>query len=361
MTTEGRLWILAAIAVVFALLHALGPILTPFIISALLAWLGDPVADKLEEWRFPRGLAVVTVFFGTFVIIGLLVLLIAPMVGREVTAITTRAPDIIAWYKNVATPWLASHLHVDPSRLRFDRISGIATENFAGAGAIASNTFTAITKSGRLVFTIVISTLLVPVITFYWLRDWDIFKARVVSLLPRDYAPKVIEVAEECESVLAAFFRGQLLVMVSLAVIYSVGLASVGLEGGIAIGVIAGLLSFVPYLGITTGIILALASAVLQDGDGWLPLYVGIVFGIGQGMESFVLTPRLVGSRIGLHPVLVIFAILAGGELFGFVGVLLALPVAAAGTVFIRHAQQRYLQSDIYKGETEPGADGEDG
>jgi len=361
VTTEGRLWILAAVLAGLALLHALGPILTPFIISALLAWLGDPVADKLEEWRFPRGLAVVTVFAATFVFIGLLVLLIAPMMGREVTAITTRAPQLLTWYHDVATPWLATHLHVDPSRLRFERLSGIAADNFAGAGAIAGNAFTALTKSGRLVFTIIISALLVPVITFYWLRDWDIFKARVVSLLPRDYAPGIITMAEECEAVLAAFFRGQLLVMVSLAVIYSVGLMAVGLEGGLAIGVIAGLLSFVPYLGITTGVILALSSAVLQDGDGWLPLWVSIVFAVGQGMESFVLTPRLVGGRIGLHPVLVIFAILAGGELFGFIGVLLALPVAAAGTVFAHHAQQRYLQSDVYRGDGEAGGDSDSG
>ncbi|HEX2668127.1 MAG TPA: AI-2E family transporter [Gammaproteobacteria bacterium] len=367
MTTEGRLWILAGVIAVLALLYTLGPILTPFIISALLAWLGDPVADRLEAWKFPRGLAVTMVFFATFIIIALLVLLVGPMIGHEVTAITTRAPKFYAWYTDIATPWLATHLHVEPSRLRLERLSGVATENFANAGALASNTFTAITHSGKLIFTAVISILLVPVITFYWLRDWDIFKARVASLLPRDHKEAICSIAVECEGVLAAFFRGQLLVMASLAVIYSIGLTAVGLEGGIAVGVIAGLLSFVPYLGISIGVLLGLSSAVLQDGDGWLPLWVLIVFAVGHGMEGFVLTPRLVGGRIGLHPVLVIFTILAGGELFGFVGVLLALPVAAAGTVFVRHAQERYLQSDIYRGDQsdlyrgDGGGDGESG
>jgi predicted PurR-regulated permease PerM len=240
---------------------------------------------------------------------------------------------------------------MDPARLRIDDLASLITGNFDSVGQLASNTVTTLGHSGRMVFTLVITLLLVPVITFYWLRDWDLFKARIASLLPRDQASAITAVLHDCETVLAAFFRGQLLVMVSLAFIYGIGLSLVGLEGGLAIGIIAGLLGFVPYLGITTGVILALLSAVLQAGDSWLPLYVVIVFGVGQAMESFVLTPRLVGGRIGLHPVLVIFAILAGGKLFGFVGVLLALPAAAAGTVFIRYAHTRYMDSDLYRGD----------
>jgi predicted PurR-regulated permease PerM len=350
MNTEGRLWTLALVIGVLLLLYSLGTVLVPFIISALLAWLGDPVADKLEEWRFPRPVAVLVVFIATFVVLGLLLLLIAPMVGREFQALTARAPQFLTWYQNTATPWLSYHLHVDPERLRMDNLSSALTGNSDSVGQFLSSTVATVSHSGRILFTAVITVLLVPVITFYWLRDWDIFKARIASLLPRDHAAAVTGLTRDCETVLAAFFRGQLLVMVSLALIYSAGLSVIGLEGGLAIGVVAGLLSFVPYLGIITGLTLALASAVLQAGNGWLPLWVLIVFAIGQGMESFVLTPRLVGGRIGLHPVLVIFAILAGGELFGFVGVLLALPAAAAGTVFARHAHARYVQSDMYRG-----------
>jgi predicted PurR-regulated permease PerM len=326
-------------------------VLVPFIISALLAWLGDPLADKLEGWRFPRAAAVLVVFIVTFLVLGLLLLLIAPMVGREFQALTARAPQFLTWYQNTATPWLSAHLHVDPERLRIDNLSNALTGNSDSVGQFLSTTVSTVSHSGRILFTAAITVLLVPVITFYWLRDWDIFKARIASLLPRDHAAAISGLAHDCETVLAAFFRGQLLVMISLALIYSIGLSVIGLQGGLAIGIVAGLLSFVPYLGIVTGLTLALASAVLQAGDTWLSLLVVIVFAIGQGMESFVLTPRLVGGRIGLHPVLVIFAILAGGELFGFVGVLLALPAAAAGTVFARHAHARYLQSDMYRGD----------
>ena len=331
------------------LLYLLGPILTPFLISALLAWLGDPMADRLEAWKFPRSLAVVVVFIGTLLVLALLLLLIVPMAFREFAALSTRVPQLAAWFQNVAGPWLALHMHVDPARLRLENLSGFLTENMQSAGQLATNTLTTVSHSGRLVFVFVLNLLLVPVVTFYWLRDWDIFKAHIAKLLPRAKAAYIEKLVRECESVLAAFFRGQLLVMTFLACFYSVGLSLVGLDNAVAIGVIVGLLGFVPYLGVATGILLALMSAVLQGGDGWLPLWVLLVFGLGMSLDSFVLTPRLVGGRIGLHPVMVIFAILAGGKLFGFVGVLLALPVAAACMVFARHLRDRYLESDFYR------------
>ncbi|HEV2331715.1 MAG TPA: AI-2E family transporter [Gammaproteobacteria bacterium] len=350
MTRENKLWTIAGCLGVCVLLYLLGPVLTPFLISALLAWLGDPMADRLEAWRFPRSLAVGVVFIGTFLVLGLLLLLIVPLFTHEMSALTARAPQAIAWFQGTAAPWLAERLHLDVSSLKLGDLSGMLGENAQNAGQLAGSTFATLTHSGRTVFVILLNILLVPVITFYWLRDWDIFKARVADLLPRDKAPYIERMARECESVLAAFFRGQLLVMICLAAIYSMGLAIIGLDNAVAIGVIAGLLGFVPYLGITTGIVLALLSAVLQGGDGLLPVWVLVVFGTGMGLESFVLTPRLVGGRIGLHPVMVIFAILAGGRLFGFVGVLLALPVAAACMVFARHLHARYLGSDFYRG-----------
>ena len=349
MNREGKIWLLVGGIAVCLFLYFLGPILTPFLISALLAWLGDPVADKLETWKFPRSLAVVVVFIGTFLILGLLLLLIVPMVAREVAALSVRAPELAAWFQSTAAPWLALHMHMDPERLKLENLSGYLTENFQSAGQLASNTLATVTHSGHTLFVFIISVLLVPVVTFYWLRDWDIFKTRIADLVPRSQSAHVERLARECDAVLAAFFRGQLLVMICLASVYSVGLAIVGLENAVAIGVIAGLLGFVPYLGMTTGIVLALLSAVLQGGDGWLPLWVLVVFAVGVTLDSSVLTPRLVGGRIGLHPVMVIFAILAGGQLFGFVGVLLALPVAAACMVFARHLRDRYIQSDFYR------------
>ncbi len=352
---EKRLWITAGVAGCFLLLYLLGPILTPFLISAMLAWLGDPVADRLEAWKFPRGFAVVTVFLGTFIVLGLLLLLIVPMVVREFAALTVKAPQALTWYQDVAVPWLSVHLGVDPARLRIEDLPSLVTGNFDNAGQLMDRALTTFSHSGHTLFVFFINLLLVPVVTFYWLRDWDIFKARVAELLPRDQAGEIAQIARECDAVLSAFFRGQLLVMASLALIYSFALTLIGLENAVGIGVIAGLLSFVPYLGIGIGISLALLSAVLQGAGLWLPVEVLIAFAVGHGLESFVLTPRFVGGRIGLHPVLVIFAILAGGKLFGFVGVLLALPVAAAGTVFVRHAHARYMQSGLYRGHGDGG------
>ena len=354
MSREGKIWLAAGVIGACLLLYMLGPVLTPFLISALLAWLGDPMADRLEAWKFPRSLAVVVVFIGTLLVLALLLLLIVPMAFREFAALSTRVPQLVGWFQNVAGPWLALHMHIDPERLRLENLSGFLTENMQSAGQLANNTLTTVTHSGRLVFVFVLNLLLVPVVTFYWLRDWDIFKAHIAKLLPRAKAAAIEKLVRECESVLAAFFRGQLLVMTFLACFYSVSLSLVGLDNAVAIGVIVGLLGFVPYLGVATGILLALMSAVLQGGDGWLPLWVLLVFGLGMSLDSFFLTPRLVGGRIGLHPVMVIFAILAGGKLFGFVGVLLALPVAAACMVLARHLRDRYLESEFYHGGDAP-------
>lgn len=354
MSFEKRFWIIAGAFGVCLLVYLLGPILTPFLISALLAWLGDPMADRLEAWKFPRGLAVAVVFLGTFVVLALLLLLIVPMVSREVVTLSTDAPQAVNWFQTTATPWLADHLHIDPERLRIENLSSEMTASFTGAGQFAGNALATVGRGGHWVFAFVLNLLLVPVVTFYWLKDWDIFKARLASLLPRDKAHDVRRLAHDCERVLAAFFRGQLLVVTCLTLVYSLGLTLVGLQDGFAIGVIAGILSFVPYLGIATGIVLALLASVLQPGGGWLPLWVLLVFAAGQALDSSLLTPRLVGGRIGLHPVLVIFAILAGGRLFGFVGVVLALPAAAAGTVFVRHALARYMESELYRGNGAP-------
>jgi predicted PurR-regulated permease PerM len=186
------------------------------------------------------------------------------------------------------------------------------------------------------------------VLTFYLLRDWDILVARFRELLPRRHADKITQISLECDEMLAGFIRGQVMVMSALSAIYTVGLMMVGLELALLLGVIAGFVSFVPYLGLIVGIVLAGLAALFQFGD-WLPIvYVVIVFGVAQMIEGMVLTPRFVGERIGLHPVAVIFAVLAGGQLFGFTGVLLALPAAAVVVVLLKHAHERYVSSDLY-------------
>jgi len=200
---------------------------------------------------------------------------------------------------------------------------------------------------------------LVPFLTFYFLRDWDLLKERVAALVPRDHIGTVSRLAKESDLVLGAFLRGQFSVMVVLGVLYAIGLWAVGLDLGLLIGFIAGLVSFVPYLGPATGVILGVLAALVQYGD-WahVALVLG-VFGIGQTIESYVLTPRMVGDKIGLHPVAVVFAIMAGGQLFGFLGVLLALPVAAIANVLLRYAHERYKHSRLYAGER-PGIELDD-
>lgn len=199
----------------------------------------------------------------------------------------------------------------------------------------------------------VINLALLPILAFYFLRDWDRLVERGAAVVPRAYIGTVSRLARESNDVLGGFIRGQFLVMLALGAIYATGMSIIGLNLGLLIGIIAGLISFIPYLGATTGIVLALLAAIVQAQglDLKLLIGVGVVFTVGQLLESYVLTPRIVGDKIGLHPVAVIFAVMAGGQLFGFLGMLLALPVAAVANVLLRYAHEQYTGSDFYAGE----------
>lgn len=350
MTVAQKMWAVSGVALAIVLIYLLRPILTPFIVSAILAYLGDPLVDRLQRFKLSRSVAVLVVFKITILLLLLLLLLVLPMVTRELAALLAHMPEVLTWFQQQALPWLSAHLGLDVSVLAPGKLAGLLSDNFVSAGKLAGNAILSVSRSSGAVFAFFLNLILIPVVTFYLLRDWDDLVARIAALLPRDNLETVTRLAHDCDNMLGAFLRGQLAVMAGLAIIYTLGLSLIGLDNAIAIGVIAGLLSFVPYLGVITGITLALLSAVLQSRGWWLPLEVLVVFGIGQLMESFVLTPRLVGKRIGLHPVLVIFAILVGGQLFGFAGVLLALPIAAAGTVLVRHVHGRYLGSQLYRG-----------
>ena len=189
---------------------------------------------------------------------------------------------------------------------------------------------------------------LIPVVTFYLLRDWDLLIKGIRELLPRKIEPTVSTLASEIDEVLGAFVRGQLMVMFALGVIYTAGLWLIGLDLAFIIGMGAGLLSVVPYLGTAVGLVAAVLAAIFQFQDLFHTIMVLLVFGAGQMLEGMVLTPKLVGDRIGLHPVVVIFAVLAGGQLFGFLGILLALPVASALNVLVRHLRDEYTKSTLY-------------
>ncbi|MDH4047855.1 MAG: AI-2E family transporter [Gammaproteobacteria bacterium] len=332
---------LVAIGLTGWLLYLLAPVLTPFVAAALLAYIGDPLADRLQRLKMPRTIAVVCVFLLTFLFMGFLVMLVLPLVRTQVAALLNALPDIVAQVEKVWLPRVANFMGGVPG----DDVGLAAFLNKYGdmAGSWGTTILLSVGKSGGALAAAVISLFLIPIITFYMLRDWDFITSRLAALVPSGQRETVFRLARETDEVLGAFLRGQILVMLALSVIYSAGLGLVGLKFAVAIGVVSGLISFVPYLGFVFGILLAGMTVVLEP-DPLLHLGgVIAVFTIAQVIEGSILTPKLVGDRIGLHPVIVIFAIAAGGQLFGFFGILLALPAAAVLSVLVRFAYDNYL------------------
>lgn len=343
---------LGLVLLLAALVWLLGPILTPFVIAALLGWLGDPLVDRLERSGRSRGISVVIVFVFMTMLLALALLVLLPLLWDQVQYLIDSLPRFAAWVKVVAIPWIEQRFrmdlakYIDPSYL-----FALIQSHWAEAGGIAATVWGGLATSGMALFGILANIILVPVLTFYFLRDWDVMIERIRSLLPRPLLPTVTRLAQESDQVLGGFLRGQLSVMLSLGGIYAAGLWMVGLDLGLLIGFVAGLVSFVPYLGAFVGVSAAVLATLVQHGDLMHLVLVLAVFAVGQTLESFFLTPWLVGDRIGLHPVAVIFAIMAGGQLFGFLGVLLALPVAAVAMVLLRYAHERYTLSGLYGAE----------
>jgi predicted PurR-regulated permease PerM len=323
-------------------------VLTPFLFAALLAYLGDPLIDRLEARKIPRSWAVALVF--GVILLGLLLLLLflIPMLTHQFKGLIQRLPTHIEWFQTHVLPWLQAHLGVEPESLSLRNLQTKLVAFAQDMGDMASSLLESFRASSTALFTWLANLILVPVVTFYLLRDWDLLVAKVRELLPRRIEPVVSKLAQESDEVIGAFLRGQVIVMAALGVMYSAGLAVIGLDFALLIGMLAGLVSFVPYLGLITGILAASIAALLQFHSVLILIPVLIVFGLGQLISDFFLTPKLVGDRIGLHPVAVLFAVLAGGHLFGFFGILLALPVAAVIAVLARHAHDEYLKSIFY-------------
>ena len=347
--SESQRWFWLALLLLSGwLFYLLAPVLTPFFIAALLAYLGDPLVDRLEARGASRTLSVVIVFFGMTLMLVVALLLLIPLLQQQIAQLVHVLPDYIAWISNNVVPWLEEKLGISREQLNLAAVSAWITEHWSTAGGLAVNLLEYASRSGGMVVGWFANLVLIPVVGFYLLRDWDNFVAGIDHLLPRKLEPEVAHIAREADDRLAAFLRGQLTVMVALGLIYGTGLALTGLKLALLIGLLAGLVSFVPYLGFIVGVSAASIAMLMQTHDPWQLVWVFVVFGIGQMLEGMLLTPLLVGDRIGLHPVAVIFAILAGGQLFGFVGVLLALPVAAVIAVIIRDLHRRYLASELY-------------
>lgn len=347
--TESNKWlIITAVVMGGLLLYLLAPILAPFIIAAVLAYISDPLVDRLEARKLPRTLAVVAVFVSLTLVAVIALLVLVPMIERQIDVFTQKLPNYLNLFQHKLLPYIYQTLGIsETDALSFDLKSSLQSY-WGSASGFTQHALASVTRSGLAFAGLVANLLLIPVVTFYLLRDWDHLVARVNELIPRRSQPVVARLARESDEVLGAFLRGQMLVMLALAAIYSIGLSIVGLDLAVLIGMSAGMISFVPYLGFVAGILFAGIAAVVQFQDMMHLGYIAIVFGIGQAVEGMLLTPLLVGDRIGLHPVAVIFAVLAGGQLFGFIGVLLALPLAAVIAVILRYLHERYLESSLY-------------
>lgn len=339
---------LAVFVIASILIYLLAPILMPFISAAILAYIADPLVDKLEK-KMSRSLSVSIVFLVFSLISLLLLIIILPLVEKQILVLAEKLPLYIERAQNYLLPLFKNQLGLDIAAFDLATLKKSLSEYWQAAGGIAANILKSISHSGLILAGWIANILLMLVVTFYLLRDWDVLLAKVHALIPRKNEKIISTIAKESDEVLGAFFRGQMLVMLVLSLVYTIGLMVVGLDMALLIGGLSGLVSFVPYLGFIVGIVVASIAALMQFQDVTFIFYVVIVFTIGQLLEGMLLTPLLVGDKIGLHPVAVIFSVLAGGQLFGFVGILLALPVAAVIAVVLRHMLDGYTKSELYE------------
>ena len=344
-------WCLIAALIVLAL-WLLGPVLTPFVVAAVLAYALTPLVNKLDRMgkgRLPRVVAVILVELLFIIATLCLLLLIVPIVIKEIPLIREQVPLLADRFTNGLTPWLAQYginVSLDIGSLKALALKYLNANYEDMFGSLLSS----LRLGGSVALAIIGNAVLIPVALFYLLMDWDKFVAHLLELVPPPMRGTFDSFTDEADSVLGQYLRGQLLVMLIMAAFYAVGLALFGLDLALPIGVFTGLAMFIPYLGFGIGLLLAVLAGLLQFASLKALVMVAVVYGIGQLVESLFLTPRLVGERIGLHPLAVIFALLAFGQVFGFVGVLVALPASAVLLVAIRRVRAQYLTSKLYQG-----------
>lgn len=349
MTQEQKLWVGGGIsvAVIVLLFYFLEPVLAPFFIAALFAYLGTPLVKRLTALKVPHTLAAFIVFSAIMLGALALMLFLIPLLSHQVETLVQQLPVWMAWVQQFVLPWLNQHFGITLS-FHLQDLKNALLQNWQQASNVAAAVWKTLATSWVTVIGWTIKLALIPIVTFYLLRDWDKAAIQLRYLLPRRIEPAVVSLVNECNNMLGAFFHGQLLVMAALAIFYSFGLWIIGLDLALLLGSVTGLLAFIPYFGYTVGLIAAAIATFVQFHD-WPHIgYVFILFALGYGIENFVLVPLLVGNRIRMHPVVVIFAVLAGGHLFGFVGVLIALPVAAVIMVLLRHLKRHYISTPFY-------------
>ncbi len=345
---QSMIWI--GIGIAFAvLLVMLGPVITPFVAAAILAYVLEPAVRWLVNRRLPRWLATGLVLLVTFIIVLAIVLIVVPIVQKEYLLIKAQLPGLVASISDKLLPWVSQNFGI---QLKLDSASvkDWLAKQLASSGEDVAAVVLSYIKSGwGAAVQILGLAFLVPVVVAYLLLDWPSLTKKLQGLVPTRWRASVDDTLHEIDDLLGHYLRGQLLVMLSLAVYYSIALAVARFDLWLPIGVLTGLLVAIPYIGFALGLIFALIAGMLQLGPFYGFIAVLIVYGLGQLLESLFLTPRLIGERIGLHPLAVIFSLLAFGSLFGFVGVLLALPLAAVVSVGLRRLHKQYMDSDFYQ------------
>ena len=342
------MWIVI-FAVFFYLLYILRSVLMPFVAGMLLAYLLDPVVDKLQKWKLSRTWSTVIVCFLAVLIILPAVGFLIDMIENQVTLLVKATPQYLALIMDKVQPLIASLSERFPD-LQGGRLEDMVKDNIGNGLKFVGKVLTGLLSSSFALISLISLILIMPVVTFYMLRDWDVFVQKIEDLLPKKSKDGIIGILKEINKIIAGFIRGQISVCLILGAFYSIGLKLVGLDLGLLIGFIAGIISFIPYVGSITGFVLGTVLAFAQYGDITHVLYVIAVFLCGQFLEGNFLTPKLVGESVGLHPVWVMFALLAGGVLLGFLGLMLAVPMAAIVGVLVRHGVVKYKQSSLYLG-----------
>ena len=349
--TLKRILIIGGLAPFLWILYLLKPVVIPFIIAFFIAYLFSPLVDRLQKIGLPRWLSIGTVFIGIGVAVTMAFWYIVPLIWKQLVIARDSIPVGINWINSTFLPWVSNTFNVEQMEIDTNHMSTIVMDYIQTNYSTDSLQAMAlrVAQSGLNFIQVGGTVVLIPIIAFYFLLDWRRMLDSLRRLIPRPYEKTTLEIATECHSVLGAFVKGQFLVMILLGIVYAVGLQLIGLDVGLIIGMIAGLASIIPYLGFAVGIVAAVIATLLQFGVDWMQLaLVLVVFMIGQGVEGYVLQPFLLGDKIGLSPVAVVFAVLAGAQLAGFLGMLIALPVAAVIVVLLRHARDSYEKSQLY-------------
>lgn len=343
-----KFWGIAA-AVLFVLLWWLGNVILPFVLGGAIAYMLDPLADRLERLGLSRVMAVITIALLALLLFALAILLVIPLLIQQTAQLIDTAPQLFAGLQDYLTTRFPSILDED-SVIRQQIIKIGETIQDRGG-----ELFQSVLTSAMSVINVLVLLIVVPVVAFYLLLDWDRMTQRIDDLLPRDHAPTIRGIMAEIDRTLASFIRGQGLVCVILGTYYAVALMLTGLSFGLVIGFVAGVISFIPYVGALVGGVLAIGLALFQFWGDWVMIgAVAAIFALGQFVEGNFLSPKLVGDSVGLHPVWLIFALSVFGSLFGFVGMLVAVPVAAIIGVVARFFIAQYKDGRMYRGTTGP-------